>query len=30
MSDNELFSAAAKLFAAHSRWEDVREAREAA
>src|ERR1700761_940205 len=26
MSDNELYSAAAKLFAAHSRWEDVREA----
>jgi acyl-CoA dehydrogenase len=23
MSDNELYSAAAKLFAAHSRWEDV-------
>ncbi len=26
MSDNELYSAAAKLFAAHSRWEDVGEA----
>jgi acyl-CoA dehydrogenase len=26
MSDNELYSAAAKLFAAHNRWEDVGEA----
>ncbi|MGB6205862.1 acyl-CoA dehydrogenase family protein [Mycobacterium sp.] len=26
MSDNELYSAAAKLFAAHSRWEDAGEA----
>src|SRR6185437_3712030 len=26
MSDNELYSAATKLFAAHSRWEDVGEA----
>jgi acyl-CoA dehydrogenase len=26
MSDDELYSAAAKLFAAHSRWEDVAEA----
>ncbi len=26
MSDNELYDAAAKLFAAHSRWEDVAEA----
>ena len=26
MSDNELYSLAAKLFAAHSRWQDVGEA----
>ncbi len=26
MSDNELYSAAAKLFAAHSRWQDIGEA----
>src|ERR1700730_14569224 len=26
MTDNEVYSAAAKLFAAHSRWEDVGEA----